>query len=183
MLAIIAVSMVVLTGCGAEPEDKIVGQWIKQEVDHNGVHWIDVKKDKNNQYIIFSHYFGYKEEQTKNDENPLGTFHLEFHNVLNEGEGEHKATFANNVLRDLQSHNKEVYTYNEKDDTLVTEKKSWAKSYTYKRFTDKDELKKKIDELKTVKEKAIKSRTEESTMFRYKYDNFTYDDSVLDNTK
>ena len=44
-------------------------------------------------------------------------------------------------------------------------------------------LKEKIDELKTVKEKEIKSRTEGSTMFRYKYDNFTYDDSVLDNTK
>ncbi|SUP42796.1 hypothetical protein [Veillonella criceti] len=183
VLAIMAVAMVVLAGCGAEPEDKIVGQWIKEEVDLNGVRWIDIKKDKDNQYIISYHSFGYETKQTKNDEQPLGTFHLEFHNTLNEWKGDNKAVFNNNALRDLQSHDKEVYTYNEKQDTLVTEEKSWAKSYTYKRFTDKEELKKKIDELKTVKEDEIKNRTKEATMFEYKYDNFTYDDSVLTTNK
>lgn len=183
VLAIMAVAMVVLAGCGAEPEDKIVGQWIKEEVDHNGVHWIDVKKDKNNQYIISSYSFGYEVKQTKNDKDATGDFHLEYHNTLNEWKGEHKATFTNNVLRDLESHNKEVYTYNEKEDTLVTEEKSWANSYTYKRYTDKNELKTKIQQLKEVTEKEIKSWTEDDNMFKHYYDNFTYDDSVLDNTK
>ena len=98
MLAIIAVAMVVLTGCGAEPEDKIVGQWIKEKVDLNGVRWIDIKKDKDNQYIISYHSFGYEDKQTKNDKDATGAFHLEFHNVLNEWKGTRTATYQNNTI-------------------------------------------------------------------------------------
>ena len=181
MLAVMAVAMVVLAGCGAEPEDKIVGQWIKEEVDATGVRLIEIKKDKGNQYIISYHSYGYEDEEKDGYKSSLGTMHLKYHNTLNNWNGIHKAIYKDNVLIDTESKDKDKYVFDEKKNVLVLN--SLVGSGIYKQFVNKDELKVQIDKLKKIQEDEIKKRTKGSTMFKFEYDEFTYDDSVLDNTK
>lgn len=173
LMGIMVLLMFVVTGCGTKSEEDVfVGKWIMQNPSsYPPVNLIvlDIqKKDKN--FQIKKDVYYYDEQKTK-DERLIFTndVHLEFLNTLNMKPYEIQANLTN---KELYTENGK-YIYNEKDDTLTYDKSIYA------RYKNEDQFKEKIQELKQKKEEEIKNRTKNASMFKYYYDKFEFDDSIL----